>query len=185
MAPARAGTTVRVAPGVATAGNVKAPRGTGYVSNTGQQRWESAQSQLLTFSSGALRPAPGLDPALQAHATTVDARGRQVVYGFLLLRIRPDESLERTLAGLGVALLGPHDDAHKARLPIWPSSPWICSWPFRPSRCSRYSWRAVPDPAKPTGWCEQRDGDPAATPPPGREPREREAPTWPGSTSAS
>ena len=40
------------------------------------------------------------------------------MYGFLLLRVRLDEALEKKLAGLGVQLLGPHDDHQKARLPV-------------------------------------------------------------------
>jgi hypothetical protein len=39
-------------------------------------------------------------------------------YGFVLLRARADEALEQKLAGLGVELLGPHDDHHTARLPV-------------------------------------------------------------------
>jgi subtilisin family serine protease len=46
------------------------------------------------------------------------AEGRQFVYGFLLLRVPADEALQRKLAGLEVELLGPHDDHHKARLPV-------------------------------------------------------------------
>ena len=45
-------------------------------------------------------------------------QGRQFVYGFLLSRIPLDGALERTLAGLGVQLLGPHDSHQKARLQI-------------------------------------------------------------------
>ena len=54
---------------------------------------------------------------LKDHADGLRAKGRQFVYGFVLLRARADEALEQKLAGLGVELLGPHDDHHKARLP--------------------------------------------------------------------
>ena len=40
------------------------------------------------------------------------------MYGFLLPRVRLDEALEKKLAGLGVELLGRHDDHQKARLPV-------------------------------------------------------------------
>ena len=72
----------------------------------------------LRFSSGGLAPAFGLDPALAAHTHGLRAEGRQYVYGFLLLRVPVDEALQNKLAGLDVELLGPHDDHHKARLPV-------------------------------------------------------------------
>jgi hypothetical protein len=65
-----------------------------------------------------LAPSSGLDPALKAHADGLRAQGRQFVYGFLLLRAPSSDALEKKLAGLGVELLGPHDDHQKARLPI-------------------------------------------------------------------
>ena len=40
------------------------------------------------------------------------------MYGFLLLRVPPNEALQKTLAGLGVRLLGPHDNHQKARVPV-------------------------------------------------------------------
>jgi hypothetical protein len=116
IAPAREGIAVPFAAGVAAPGDVKPPRAAGYRSATGRQRRGTTPS--LSFSSGALAPPPGLDPALQAEAATVGARGRAFVYGFLLLRGRPDEALDRALADLGAALLGPHDDAYKARMPV-------------------------------------------------------------------
>ena len=88
----------------------------GYQSNSWRQRPDTARA--LSFSSGVLAPSSGLDPALKAHADGLRAQGRQFVYGFLLLRVRLDEALEKKLAGLGVELLGPHDDHHKARLPV-------------------------------------------------------------------
>ncbi len=51
------------------------------------------------------------------HADDVRAKGRAFVYGFALRRVAPDEALERKLAGLGVRLLGAHDDHHKIRVP--------------------------------------------------------------------
>jgi hypothetical protein len=65
-----------------------------------------------------LAPSAGLDPALTSRADGLRAEGRQDVYGFVLLRAPLTEALARKLAGLGVALLGPHDDHHKARLPV-------------------------------------------------------------------
>ena len=50
----------------------------------------------LSFSSGVLAPSSGLDPALKAHAVDSALEGRQFVYGFLLLRVPPDEALERS-----------------------------------------------------------------------------------------
>ena len=40
------------------------------------------------------------------------------MYGFVRLTVPRDKALEQLLAGLGVHLLGPHDDHHKARLPV-------------------------------------------------------------------
>jgi len=88
-----------------------------YQSNSWRQaRPETARA--LSFSSGVLAPSSGLDPALKAHADGLRAQGRQFVYGFLRLRGPLDGALEKTLAGLGVELLGPHDYHHKARLPV-------------------------------------------------------------------
>jgi hypothetical protein len=117
MAPAREGIAVPVAPDAAMARGVKRPeRAVGYKSNTGRPRPPRPPS--LSFSSGALPPSSGLDPALQAHAASLAARGVPSVHGFLLLRVPLDKALDSSLAGLGVRLLGPHDDAYKARLPV-------------------------------------------------------------------
>ena len=90
---------------------------TSYQSNSWRQaRPETARG--LSFSSGVLAPASGLDPALRAHADTLRAQGSQFVYAFLRLRVSPDAALEMKLAGLGVQLLGPHDDHQKVRLPV-------------------------------------------------------------------
>ena len=88
----------------------------GYHSNSWRQRPDTARG--LSFSSARLAPASGLDPALKAHAGGLRAQGRQFVYGFLLLRVPPHEPLQMKLAGLDVELLGPHDDHHKAHLPV-------------------------------------------------------------------
>ena len=88
----------------------------GYHSNSWRQRTDTGRG--LRFSSGGLAPAFGLDSALAAHTHGLRAEGRQYVYGFLLLRVPVDEALQNKLAGLDVELLGPHDDHHKARLPV-------------------------------------------------------------------
>ncbi len=88
----------------------------GYHSNSWRQRTDTGRG--LRFSSGGLAPASGLDSALAAHTHGLRAEGRQYVYGFLLLRVPVDEALQNKLAGLDVELLGPHDDHHKARLPV-------------------------------------------------------------------
>src|SRR5262249_41440097 len=88
----------------------------GYQSNSWRQRTDTGRA--LTFSSGRLAPASGLDAALTAHTHGLRAEGRQHVYGFVLLRGPVDAGLEKRLAGLDVALLGRHDDHYKARLPI-------------------------------------------------------------------
>jgi hypothetical protein len=61
---------------------MRAPKGTekaavGYESNSGRQRKDPRRS--LSFSSGVLPPAKGLDPALQSHAATLGARGDEYV----------------------------------------------------------------------------------------------------------
>jgi subtilase family serine protease len=117
IAPAQEGVTVAIPPGLAPAANVisgSAP--VDYHSNTWRQR--PAAPRGLSFSSGVRAVGSGLDPALRADTHKLAAQGRDVVYGFLLFRVPLDESLERTLAGLGVQLLGPHDDHHKARMPV-------------------------------------------------------------------
>jgi hypothetical protein len=117
IAPAREGITVPIPPGTVRRGAVKsAVPATGYESNSWRQRPDTGRG--LTFSSGALDPASGLDPALQRHATRVHAKGSDVVYGFVLLRVPADAALEQTLARMGVQLLGPHDEHHKARMPV-------------------------------------------------------------------
>ena len=117
IAPAREGIHVSISP-TSSPPKKKLPTSatTGYQSNSWRQRPDTGRA--LSFSSGVLAPSSGLDPALKAHADGLRAQGRQFVYGFLLLRVRPDEALERKLTGLGVQLLGPHDDHHKARLPV-------------------------------------------------------------------
>jgi hypothetical protein len=115
IAPAREGITVPITREAALAGRGKL-HGTpkGYRSNSGRPGDKNAPKGL-SFSTGALAPASGLDAALQTQALAV--QGRLFVYGFVLLRGRPDEAVERQLASFGVELLGPHDDHHKARLP--------------------------------------------------------------------
>ena len=93
------------------------PGADGYQSNSWRQR-PAQSARALSFSSGFFAPPPGLDAALKARADRVRAEGRSFVYGFLLLRTPPDGKLESTLARLGVQLLGPHDDHHKARVPV-------------------------------------------------------------------
>ena len=88
----------------------------GYQSNSWRQRSDTGRA--LSFSSGRLAPASGLDPALAAHAHGLRAAGRQYTYGFVLLRGPVDRALQGKLAGLDVELLGLHDDHYKARLPI-------------------------------------------------------------------
>ncbi|PWU17547.1 MAG: serine protease [Candidatus Rokuibacteriota bacterium] len=89
----------------------------GYQSNSGRQA-PAATARRLSFSSGVLPPSSGLDPGLKARAAGLRAEGRPFVYAFMLLRARPDQALEQTLASLGVQMLGPHDDHHKVRLPV-------------------------------------------------------------------
>lgn len=118
--PAREGTFVPAPRGVAPAAKAAVasdPTTAGYASNTWRQRPRTKLG--LAFSSGVRAPATGLDPALRAEAASAAAaRERKTIYGFLLLRAPLDEDVERKLADLGVKLLGPHDDHHKARLPV-------------------------------------------------------------------
>ena len=117
IGPAREGTFVPIPPGARRGTTVKsAAPADGYHSNSWRQRPDTGRG--LTFSSGALAPASGLDPAVQGLAAATYAKGSDVVYGFLLLRVPADAALEQTLARLGVQLLGPHDHHHKARMPV-------------------------------------------------------------------
>ena len=116
LAPVREGISVPISPGSVPKKKIPAPAAAGYHSNSGRQRPDNGRG--LSFTSGVLAPAVGLDPALAAHAHGLLAEGRPFVYGFVLLRAPVTEALEKKLAGLGVQLLGPHDDHHKARLPV-------------------------------------------------------------------
>src|SRR5262245_40899193 len=116
LMPAVEGITVAIPPGArALTPPLPIPHA-GYDSNSGRQR--PVATRGLSFSSGVRAPASGIDPALRAHVRGLRGQGREFVYGFLLLRVATDEALERTLAGLGVTLLGRHDDHYKARLPV-------------------------------------------------------------------
>jgi serine protease AprX len=118
IAPVQAGTIVKIAPGTPAPGRKTAPTtsAAGYQSNSWRQRSDTARG--LSFASGVRAAASGLDPALAAHADGLRAEGHEFAYGFVLLRAPLDEKLEKKLAGLGLAFLGPHDDHHKARLPV-------------------------------------------------------------------
>jgi len=121
-APAREAISVPIPP--TSSARLKAPQkvlptapAASYQSNSWRQaRPETARA--LSFSSGVLAPSSGLDPALKAHASGLRGQDKQFVYGFVRLRIQPDKALENTLAGLGVQLLGPHDDHQKVRVPV-------------------------------------------------------------------
>ncbi len=118
IAPGRETTGVAIPPTSAAPRKVLPKSATAsYQSNSGRQAPpETARS--LSFSSGVLAPSSGLDPRLKVHADGLRAQGRQSVYGFLLLRVPRQRAIEKKLAGLGVQLLGPHDDHQKVRVPI-------------------------------------------------------------------
>ncbi len=124
MPPGHEGTSVPIPP--TTSAPTKALPRTKALPTSGASAYQSNSwrqaspetAHTLSFSSGHLAPSTGLDAALKAQADGLRGQGRQFVYGFLLLRTPPDAALEKTLAGLGVQLLGPHDDHQKARLPI-------------------------------------------------------------------
>jgi Subtilase family/CARDB len=119
IAPAREGTSVSIPPTSSAPKKKVLPESatTSHQSNSWRQaRPEAARS--LSFSSGVLAPSSGLDAALKSHADGLRAQGRQFVYGFLLLRVPPEGTLQKKLAALGVQLLGPHVNHQKARLPV-------------------------------------------------------------------
>ena len=117
IAPVQAGTIVEIAPGTpAPKKTIPTITAASYQSNSGRQRSDTARG--LSFASGVRAEASGLDPSLAARAGSLRADGHEFVYGFVLLRAPLDETLEKKLAGLGLAFLGPHDDHQKARLPI-------------------------------------------------------------------
>ncbi|HEY8515532.1 MAG TPA: S8 family serine peptidase [Candidatus Binatia bacterium] len=117
LAPAVEGVNVLIPPGAMASRKKPDAKATAtYLSNSSRQRADAGRA--LSFSSGVRAPASGLDPALEAHAHGLRDRGRDTVYGFVLLRVPLDERVEEKLAALGVRLLGRHDDHHKARLPI-------------------------------------------------------------------
>jgi len=117
LEPAAEGVTVTIPPGFAASRTKPDVASTSaYRSNSFRQRKDAARR--LSFSSGAMAPASGLDAALQAKADELRSAGREHVYGFVLLRAPLDAPTEDKLGELGVRLLGRHDDHHKARLPI-------------------------------------------------------------------
>ena len=101
MAPALEGIVVPIPSGTRALTAAPEASAAGYESNSRRQR--PVATRGLSFSSGVRAAASGLDPALRAHAGGLRAQGREFVYGFLLLRVPPDEALERTLAGLGAS----------------------------------------------------------------------------------
>jgi hypothetical protein len=118
MAPAREGITVATPPGATGAKKTKpGPAAAGYRSNS-SRRGQGPPAPALNLPSGVPAPPSGLDAALQAQGAEVAARGRPVVYGFVRLAGPRDEAVEQQLAAFGVELLAPHDDHHKARLPV-------------------------------------------------------------------
>ena len=117
IAPPRETIAVPITPGAAVAPKViPETAADGYQSNSWRQRSHAPGG--LSFASGVLPSASGLDPALKDHADGLRQQGHQFTYGFVLLRVPLDEALEQKLAGFGVELLGRHDDHHKARLPV-------------------------------------------------------------------
>src|SRR5262245_48035468 len=118
IAPVREAISVPIPPRSRTRGKAAAQSASGsYESNSWRQPASEA-ARALSFSSGVLPPASGLDPALTASADGVRARGRSHVYAFLRLRVPLDGTVQKALAAHGVKLLGPHDTHHKARLPV-------------------------------------------------------------------
>src|SRR5262245_48840692 len=94
---------------------VAAPKG--YLSNSWRQA-PSEDARALTFSSGAVMRAPGLDPAMKAHAGRARTDGRAFVYGFVLFRAEPDQATRAKVEHLGVRFLGRHDNHEKVRVPV-------------------------------------------------------------------
>jgi len=114
--PAQAGISVITRPSVSPPKQVPAAT-SGYQSNSWRQALPET-GRPLSFSSGVAAPASGVDPALKAQADRLRAQGQPFVYGFLLLRVPPEGAIQKTLAQLGVTLLGPHVHHQKARLPV-------------------------------------------------------------------
>ena len=77
---------------------------------------------MLTFTSGAFTPQPGLDERMASGLAALRGTGREFVYGFISLNVFLTETIRDELAQLGVTLLGPHDAMHKARLPADPAT---------------------------------------------------------------
>ena len=118
MSPGREGTRVSI-PAATSSPTKELPTsapGT-YQSNSWRQPSPDT-ARSLGVSSARGTSLVGLDAALKTQADGLRGQGRQFVYGFLRLRTAPDAALQKKLAGLGVTLLGPHDDQQKARLPI-------------------------------------------------------------------
>ena len=75
-----------------------------------------ARAQLLV---GRPRPVVRARPRAEGPRRRTARPGpRSSCTAFSCCASRLDEALEKKLAGLGVELLGPHDDHHKARLPV-------------------------------------------------------------------
>ncbi len=72
----------------------------------------------LRFSSGAFRPEPGLDRALQEAIPALQEAGRERVFGFLLTDEYLAEPHHQQLNEIGVEVLGNHGSAYKVAAPV-------------------------------------------------------------------
>lgn len=76
----------------------------------------------LTFAAGDFGPQTGIDERLQrrasARASGGAGAGEDSTYAFVLTNEYLSEEMEAELAGLGVEVLGLHDDAIKVKLPL-------------------------------------------------------------------
>ena len=120
IAPAREGITVPIPPGVVGAEEGQAPTSAtvGYQSNSWRQRPRQSVrgAQLLV---GRPRPVVRARPRAEGpRRRTALRRAASSCTAFSCCASRWTRRSNRQLAGLGVQLLGPHDDHHKARLPV-------------------------------------------------------------------
>jgi subtilisin family serine protease len=106
-----------------------------YASNSPSQedmaRWSDWRK--VSFSGGSFVPERGLDAAMLSSLPALRAGGRSSVYALLLLNEHLSPGLERQLQGLGLRLLGRHDELVKAEIPLgaldalagMPSVEWV------------------------------------------------------------
>lgn len=79
---------------------------------------EPTTDRRISFAGNEGLPVSGLDPRLSNASLKI--QDRDYTYAFIILNEYLSDEIEAELSRYGVALLGEHDSAHKARVPVDP-----------------------------------------------------------------